>query len=77
MRVARMIIVDDYIDKYHKPVLIIHGDQDEAVPIVYGKACAERYEQGRLEVIPGANHGYEGHMDEFRMILKNFMKEIL
>lgn len=77
MRVARMIDADDYIDRYHKPVLIIHGDQDEAVPISYGKACADRYEQGRLEIIKDADHCYVGQVDELRTILRSYMKELL
>ncbi len=31
-RVAQTIRVEDYVEKYTKPVLIVHGDRDEAVP---------------------------------------------
>ena len=33
VRVAQTIHVEDAIDRYAGPVLIVHGDQDEAVPV--------------------------------------------
>ncbi len=77
MRVARMIDADDYVGKYHGKVFIVHGEMDEAVPIRYGMYLAEKYENGRIEVIKDANHGYEGHMDEFREVIRGFAREML
>ena len=36
----------------------MHGDQDEIVPIEYGKNAAEEYAQGKLEVFTGEIHGF-------------------
>ena len=43
VRVAQTIHVEDAIDRYTGPVLIVHGDEDEAVPVEYGIRAAERY----------------------------------
>ncbi len=77
MRVARMIDTDDYIDKYDKPVLVIHGDRDEDVPLAYGVSCAKRYQNGRLEIVEGADHCFTGHIEEFKKVLYRSMKKLL
>ena len=46
--------------KYTGPVLIIHGDADRTVNVSYGRAAAEAYQNARLEVLPGEDHGFSG-----------------
>lgn len=46
------------IAKYRKPVLIVHGDSDTLVPIQYSEKAMEFYKDARMEVIPGAPHGF-------------------
>ncbi|QVQ53627.1 alpha/beta hydrolase [Spiractinospora alimapuensis] len=38
------------------PVLLVHGELDEAVPLRYPREAADIAPQGRLEVIEGAGH---------------------
>lgn len=45
---------------YDGPVLIIHGDADELVPLDYSRRAVGYYEHARLIVIPGAGHGFSG-----------------
>lgn len=45
---------------YDKDVLIMHGDADSLVPISFSEKAAETYPSARLEVIPGAGHGFHG-----------------
>ena len=45
---------------YKKPVLIIHGDCDETVPIEYSYRAEKVYPNVRLKVISNAGHGFEG-----------------
>lgn len=77
MRVARMINVDDYIRIYDKPVFIVHGDQDEAVPLSCGRLAVEKYLSGRLAIIEGADHEYTDHTAQLKTVLKEFMNGIL
>ncbi|MBE6478693.1 MAG: alpha/beta hydrolase [Propionibacteriaceae bacterium] len=45
---------------YEGDVLIVHGEQDETVPLRYSERAAGRYPRARLVSIPGAGHGFHG-----------------
>lgn len=67
MTVGRVFAEDllDYdiygaISAYKKDVLLIHGDADGIVPLSYSEKAAETYDSARLEVLPGAGHGFSG-----------------
>lgn len=49
------------ISAYKKDVLLIHGDADGIVPLSYSEKAAEVYDSARLEVLPGAGHGFYGN----------------
>ena len=65
--------VEDAIDRYDGPVLLIHGDGDEAVPFHYGREAAERYRNARFVPIHGDNHCYDYHLDEVLDAIKNWI----
>lgn len=48
------------ISDYKKDVLILHGDADGIVPLSYSEKALEVYASARLEVLPGARHGFYG-----------------
>lgn len=48
------------ISRYHRPVLLIHGDKDSIVPLSFSERAVSVYEDARLIVVPGAGHGYDG-----------------
>ena len=73
VRVAQTIHVEDAIDRYTGPVLIVHGDQDEAVPAEYGIMAAERYRDCKLVLIPGDTHCYDHHLDQVLEAVKEWM----
>ena len=75
-RVAQTIRVEDAIDRFVKPVLLIHGDADEAVPVDYSVMAAERYADARLVLIQGDTHCYDYHMDEMVSALRDFLREM-
>lgn len=67
MTVGRVFTEDllDYdiyeaISAYKKDVLIIHGDADTIVPLRDSERALEVYDSARLEVLPGAGHGFSG-----------------
>ena len=43
---------------YRRPVLIVHGDQDRAVPIEVSRAAVSATPDAELVTIPGAAHGF-------------------
>lgn len=48
------------VKKYTGPVLVIHGDADRTVDVSYGRKAAESYENARIEILPGEDHGFSG-----------------
>lgn len=59
-KVAAEIDIDDVIRGYTGPVLILHGDRDDVVPLSYSKHAEELYRDAKLIVINGAGHGFDG-----------------
>ncbi len=62
-RVAQTIYVDQAIKAFHGPVLLVHGDADEAVPVQYGIDAANAYENAKLVLIPGDTLCLDYHLD--------------
>lgn len=77
VRVAQTIRVEDAIDRYTGPVLIVHGDEDEAVPVQYGIDAAKRYADCKLVLIPGDDHCYNSHLDQVVDAVKDWLREQL
>lgn len=48
------------IADYRKPVLIIHGDRDNMVPLSSSRKAVQVYESAELKIISGGGHGFEG-----------------
>ncbi len=69
VRVAQTIHVEEAIDRYDGPVLIVHGDADESVPLQDGINAANRYKNCTLKVIPGDTHCYDYHLDQVEAVL--------
>ena len=64
VRVAQTIHVEEAIDRYKGPVLLVHGDADETVPVQCSVDAAKRYNNAELVVIPGDDHCYHYHLDQ-------------
>ena len=60
---------------FNVPTLLLHGDADQIVPLeVSGQRAHELVPGSRLEVIPGAPHGFNAtHASEFNRLLLEFM----
>ena len=57
---AISIDVDEIQRAYTGPVLIIHGDKDNIVPIEYSNRAIQNYKNAKLITIKGAGHGFNG-----------------
>ncbi|WP_408071801.1 alpha/beta hydrolase [Butyrivibrio sp. JL13D10] len=77
IRVAQTLHIEDAAAKYEKPVLIVHGDQDEAVPVEYSIDAAKLYKNCRLELIPGDTHCYDNDLPAVIRAVKDFMSGML
>ncbi|WP_044934469.1 alpha/beta hydrolase [Pseudobutyrivibrio sp. LB2011] len=74
IRVAQSIDLDAAIKKYSGPVLIVHGDADEAVPVEYGIEASKKFANCTLKLIPGDTHCYDHHLDQAVEAVKEFVK---
>ena len=75
IRVAQTIRVEEAIDRYTGPVLIVHGEEDEAVPVEYAIRAAERYRDCKLALIPGDTHCFDHHLDQMLDAVRSWMVE--
>ena len=46
------------------PVKIVHGNEDEVVPLESSQSAVERLEESELRVIEGLDHSYDDKLDE-------------
>ncbi len=46
------------IGNYENKVFIMHGTEDEVVPITYAKKAVEHYQNASLEIFEGEGHGF-------------------
>lgn len=72
IRVAQTIHVEDEIARYKGPVLIIHGDEDEAVPYSDSVKAQKLYKNAKLVTIEGDDHCYTRHLDKMVQAVKDF-----
>ena len=76
-RVAQTIHVEEAIDRYNGPVLLIHGDSDETVPVRCSADAAKRYANAELVVIQGDDHCYHYHLDQVTAAIREWMEKQL
>jgi alpha/beta superfamily hydrolase len=85
-RVANLISIGTPVDKYdftflqecRKPLLFVHGEHDEYGQVAHLQALIERLHADaniRLVVIKGADHFFNGHLDEVKRAITDWMKE--
>lgn len=73
IRVARMLPIDSAIANFKKPVLIVHGTDDEAVPYKYGKELSEKYSNVEFVTIEGDDHCYGHHLDKVKKAVTEYL----
>ena len=76
IRVSQMIRVEDAIDRYTGPVLLIPGEMDETIPVQASVDAAERYQNAQLVIIPGETHCYDCHLDEVQAAIRQWMPKV-
>jgi alpha/beta superfamily hydrolase len=60
-----------------KPTLVISGERDEfADPGRLEREAKRRYRNVRLEIVPGADHFFSGHLESFEARVLAFLAEL-
>lgn len=75
-RVAQTIHVEEAVARYHGPVLLVHGDADEAVPLEESIRAAQAYDNAKLVIIPGDTHCYDYHLDQVLDAIREWMPKV-
>lgn len=73
VRAAQLIDIEDAVKRYKKPVLIVHGDEDEAIPYTYSEKLADMYSNAKLVIINGDDHCYNSHLEEVTGAIRDFL----
>jgi alpha/beta superfamily hydrolase len=80
-RVVNLISIGTPVDKYdfsfleanHKPILFVHGDQDEFGSLPALMTLVDKIKQHNtsvtLHVIKDSGHFFEGHLDELKRVI--------
>ena len=63
IRVAQAVHVEDSY-RYQGPILFVHGDADETIPVGASVEAATHFRNSELVVIAGDSHCYDFHLDE-------------
>ena len=63
IRVAQTVHVEDAY-RYQGPILFVHGDADETIPVGASVEAATHFRNSELAVIAGDSHCYDFHLDE-------------
>ncbi len=74
IRIAQTIHVEEAIDRFPGPVLLIHGDEDDLVPVEESLEAARRYRQCQLNVIPGETHHFDRFPDQMKAIIQDWLE---
>ena len=76
-RTAQMIHVEDAIQRYKGPVLLVHGTADESVPAACSIAAQKAYSNADLALISDDSHCYDLHLDEAVGAVRKWMVDLL
>lgn len=76
IRTAQAIHAEDAANRFRRPVLILHGDEDDTVPLRDSREMAERYADCELAVIAGETHHFDRHPEQMRETIRNWLVKL-
>ena len=76
LRVAQTVFVEDAVDRFRGPVLILHGDEDDIVPAKDSRRMAQRYADCELRVLPGETHHFDHCPEKSQEYIRAFMEKV-
>ena len=73
VRTAQMIHIEDAIDRFKGPVLIVQGNNDYPELMESARYAAKRYKNCTYVEIDGSTHCYDGHLPEMEKAIKDWL----
>ena len=74
IRVAQTIYAENIYTRYIGPVLLVHGDADESVPVTCSIDAQKLYRNADLKIINGDTHCFDFHLDQAVQAVKEWMQ---
>jgi alpha/beta superfamily hydrolase len=80
--VVRLISVGTPVEKYRdydfltqvtKPILFIHGDQDEFCSVNSLRSLTDRIPQAEVKIFKDSGHFFDDHLNELRAVVKDWV----
>jgi len=75
LRVAQTIHVEDAVDRFKGPVLILHGNEDDTVPFGDSVRYAGRYACCDLKMLAGETHHFDQKPEQMDQIIFGWLNE--
>lgn len=76
IRVAQTVYAENAVDRFPGPVLLIHGDADDTVPLDDIREMAGRYRNCSLQVMHGETHHFDQYPDLMQSIIRDWISDI-
>ena len=73
IRVAQAIHVEEAVDRYDGPVLVVQGEKDDPGLKASAIRAAERYKNSELVIIPEDGHCFEKHPDQMTEAVREWI----
>lgn len=69
---------DELLKPIKCPVIIIHGDEDDSVPIEWSKSAIEKLpKSSKLEILSGEDHDFENSLNKIAYLSGDWFKKYL
>ncbi len=75
-RAAQLLPVEQAIKRFHGPVLLVHGEEDEQIPFQCSVDLQKQYKNAVLRPIAGDDHCYHNHLDKVLEAVGEFAEEM-
>ena len=75
IRSARAIRVEEAIDAFPGPVLLLHGEADDVVPFRDVETAAGRYRSCKLVLIPGETHHFDQAREQMKRVIRDWLSQ--
>lgn len=67
----------DNVQHISAPILLVHGDRDEIIPVEHARALSALLKPGdMMQILPGQSHNGLNHNPEFHTHMKTFLESL-
>jgi len=75
VRVAQTVYVEEAAERFENPVLILHGDEDDTVPLSVSQEMAKHFANCELAVMAGETHHFDRHPEQMEILIRDWLRK--